>query len=62
MWPRRPSRSRTSGLSSMLEESRKNGTIPNGTWRRSMTCMFLVLQRNNGEAARDVSEMVFVFI
>ena len=36
--------------------------IPNGIWLRSMTCMFLDRPPSKGEAARDVSEMVFVFI
>ena len=44
----------------MLEESKKNGTIPNGIWRRSMTSMCLEVLRSNDEAARDVSEMGYV--
>ena len=41
----------------MLVESKKNGMIPNGTWLRSTTCMFLDRPPNKGEVELDVSEM-----
>ena len=62
MWQRRPSRSLMWGLSWTLEESKKKVRSPAAHGFARWTCMFLVLQRNSGEAARDVSEMVFVFI